>query len=74
LRQLDALADPLPATDVAVANLTLRGVEALAPRLSAKQLIASGYLESDNPALTAFKRRERRAADGWAADVFERPA
>jgi ribosomal protein L11 methyltransferase len=74
LRQLDALADPLPATDVAVANLTLRGVEALAPRLSAKRLIASGYLESDNPALTAFKRRERRAADGWAADVFERPA
>ena len=74
LRQLDALAEPLPATDVAVANLTLRGVEALAPRLSAKRLIASGYLESDNPALTAFKRRERRAADGWAADVFERPA
>jgi ribosomal protein L11 methyltransferase len=74
VRLLDALVDPLPAADVVVANLTLAAVEALAPRLSTRLVIASGYLETDALALSAFERRERRAAEGWAADLFERIA
>jgi ribosomal protein L11 methyltransferase len=73
-RQADALMDPLPAVDVVVANLTLAQVEALAPRLSARRLIASGYLEGETPRLAGFDRRERRTAGGWAADVVERVA
>lgn len=73
-RQADALTDPLPAADVVVANLTLVQVEALAPRLSASRLIASGYLETETPVLACFGRRERRMVEGWAADVFERVA
>jgi ribosomal protein L11 methyltransferase len=73
-RRTDALRDPLPAADVAVANLTLAQVEALAPRLPAGRLIASGYLEAENPVVAGFDRRERRTVEGWAADVFERVA
>jgi ribosomal protein L11 methyltransferase len=72
VRLVDALADPLPPADAVVANLTLADVEALAPRFSAARVIASGYLDSDALALPAFERRERRAAEGWAADLFER--
>jgi ribosomal protein L11 methyltransferase len=70
--QADALTDSLPAVDVVVANLTRAQVEALAPRLSADRLIASGYLEPETPALAGFERRVRRTIEGWAADVFER--
>jgi ribosomal protein L11 methyltransferase len=73
-RQADALSDPLPAVDVVVANLTLAQIEALAPRLSAGHLVASGYMEAETPRLGGFDRRERRAVEGWAADVFERVA
>jgi ribosomal protein L11 methyltransferase len=72
VRKADALVDPLPVVDVAVANLTLRAIQSLAPRLSARLLIASGYLENEALQLARFERRERRTAEGWAADVFER--
>jgi ribosomal protein L11 methyltransferase len=71
-RQVDGLVDPLPAVGIAVANLTLAQVEALAPRLAAGRLIASGYVETESPAVAGFEQRERRTAEGWAADVFER--
>jgi ribosomal protein L11 methyltransferase len=70
-RRSDALVEPLPHADVALANVTLAAVHALAPRLSGRWLIASGYLISDDPSLAAFERRQRRTAEGWAADVFE---
>jgi ribosomal protein L11 methyltransferase len=73
-RQANALTDSLPAVEVVVANLTLAQVEALAPRVAARRLIASGYLETETPVLAGFDRRERRTVDGWAADVFERVA
>ena len=72
VRKADALVEPLPVVDVAVANLTLRAIQALAPRLSARLLIASGYLEDEAPQPGRFERRERRTSEGWAADVFER--
>jgi ribosomal protein L11 methyltransferase len=70
-RRSDALAEPLPDADVALANLTLGDVQALAARLSSRWLIASGYCASDRPSVAPFEPRRRRTADGWAADVFE---
>ena len=71
-RVADALADPLPAAEIAVANVTLAVVEQLAPRLDVRLFVASGYLERDEPVLDGWERRDRRTADGWAADLFER--
>ena len=71
VRRSDALAEPLPYADVALANLTLADVQAVAPRLSSRWLIASGYLASDRLSLARFERRRSRTREGWAADVFE---
>jgi ribosomal protein L11 methyltransferase len=68
----DALADPLPAADAAVANIALDVVELLAGRLAARRLVTSGYLERDEPRVDGWRRLERRTADGWAADLFQR--
>jgi ribosomal protein L11 methyltransferase len=71
-RPLDALADALPDADLVLANVELRAIERLAPRLAARRLVASGYLAADRPDAGAFVRVERRELDGWAADLFER--
>jgi len=71
-RKCDALRDPLPETEVAVANVALDVVEQLLPRLPARRLVASGYLESDEPRLEGWHRIERRTDDGWAADLLAR--
>jgi ribosomal protein L11 methyltransferase len=68
----DALADPLPAADVTVANVALDFVDRLAGRLDAGFLVASGYLERDEPCPAGWDRVGRRTADGWAADLFRR--
>jgi ribosomal protein L11 methyltransferase len=64
--------DPLPHADVAVANISLDRVSALPARLDAPLLVASGYLESEAPALERYARLERRTRDGWSCDVFRR--
>jgi ribosomal protein L11 methyltransferase len=71
-RRVDALRDELPETEVAVANVALDVVEQLLPRLRAQQLVASGYLEREEPQLQGWRRIERRTADGWAADLLTR--
>jgi ribosomal protein L11 methyltransferase len=71
-RRADVLAGKPPEADVAVANIALPVVEQLAERLSARFLIASGYLDAETPGLTGWRGLERRHADGWAADLFER--
>ena len=68
----DALRDDLPAADVVVANLALDAVEALAPRLTCRVLVSSGYLSGDRLALEGWRHVERRDRKGWAADVHER--
>jgi ribosomal protein L11 methyltransferase len=73
VRLADALEDPLPATELVVANIDLSSVEALAARVSAPRLLASGYLAADRIEAAGWRRRTRRELDGWAADVFERP-
>jgi ribosomal protein L11 methyltransferase len=68
----DALADPLPAADVAVANISEEAVRRLAPGPGIRAVVASGYLEREDPELPGFRRQLRRTAGGWAADLFRR--
>lgn len=71
-RLVDARGGALPAADLALANVSLAVVEAVAPRVAAHRLIASGYLDRDTPELAGWRRLDRRSCDGWAGDVFER--
>ena len=68
----DALADELPRTEVAVANVALDVVERLAQRIDARLFVASGYLDRDEPDLPGWQQFGRRTTDGWAADLFRR--
>ena len=63
---------PLPAADVAVANISAESVALLIPRLDAGTIVASGYLERDSPATSGFRRERRVTEGGWAADLFRR--
>ena len=69
----DALADELPAAEIVVANVALDVVERLLPRVSARWAVLSGYLDRDEPPVDGWTRVGRRTADGWAADLLERP-
>jgi len=72
LRLADALVEPMPAADAAVANIARDAVERLGPLLDTPALVTSGYLEQDQPVLAGFRREARRTAGGWAADLFRR--
>ncbi len=71
-RELDLTAEPLPRADVVVANISLSLVETVLARVDAPLVVASGYLERDEPKAGPYRRRERRTLEGWAADVLER--
>lgn len=66
----DALADPLPAAETVVANITLPAVLALADRVPEATLVTSGFLARDPLALDGRRRLARRELAGWAADVW----
>jgi ribosomal protein L11 methyltransferase len=70
----DALADELPEADVVLANIQLDMVERVVPRVRARTVITSGYLDRDRPALDGWQHVDRREVDGWAADRFTLPA
>ena len=72
VRLLDVLAAPLPRADLVLANIAREPVEQVAGRLPAGELVASGYLVSDEPTLEGWTLVERRELQGWAADRFER--
>jgi ribosomal protein L11 methyltransferase len=72
VREADAREGGFPATGLAVANIALAAVQALAPRLAAQTVITSGYLASDRLELPGLVHVERRELAGWAADLFER--
>ncbi len=72
-RVVDALTEPLPPTDVAVANVLLHPVEAILSRLRADEAITSGYLGGERPAHAGWVHVEALEHDGWAADRFRRP-
>lgn len=66
----DALAGPLPETDVAVANITGEAMPWLP--LRSPLAITSGYLADEEIRLPGYVHAERRVLDGWAADLFRR--
>lgn len=70
VRLADALTDPLPETDVAVANIAAEAFAWLP--LRSTLAVTSGYLERDEIAMPAYERLERRLLEGWAADLFRR--
>jgi ribosomal protein L11 methyltransferase len=72
IRLCDVLADPLPSADLVLANIARGPVEQVAGGLQTGELIASGYLVSDEPALEGWELAERRELQGWAADRFVR--
>ena len=69
IRHADVLADDLPETEIAVANIELATVEALAPRVRARTLVTSGYPVRDQPSLSGWRHVRRVERDGWAADL-----
>jgi ribosomal protein L11 methylase PrmA len=72
VRRVDASEGALPRADTAVANINERLVAAVGARIDCATLVTSGYFEPHVPALAGFRRVDRRARDGWAADVFAR--
>jgi ribosomal protein L11 methyltransferase len=72
VRLADLRDEALPESDLAVANIAGDAVVALGGRLSARRAITSGYLVSDEPELAGYRRLERIAEGGWAADLHAR--
>ena len=70
VRRLDVLRDPLPETDVVVANIELAAVERLLSRRASTSAVTSGYLAHEAPAATGWERVARLELDAWAADVL----
>jgi ribosomal protein L11 methyltransferase len=68
----DALVDPLPAAEVAVANVLLAPVEAVLARLASRHAVTSGYRSGERPAHEGWDHVRTMELDGWAADVFRR--
>ena len=66
----DVVQDPLPASDVAVANIELAVVEQLLGRLGAGKLVTSGYPDSERPSAPGWAYVDRLELEGWAADVL----
>ena len=71
---VDALTHELPSADLVVANVLLEPVETILARVAADRAITSGYLVGEAPRAAAWRRVARRELEGWAADVFVRPA
>ena len=72
VRLFDALTETVPAADVVVCNISLQALEALAPRLRCKTLLASGFLAADDLRLNGYAIVSRHEQDDWAA-VVARP-
>ena len=73
VRLADALAEPLPRVETAVANIAREPVERIAERFAGRLVIASGYLVAERPTPSGWEAVERREAEGWAADLLARP-
>jgi ribosomal protein L11 methyltransferase len=72
VRRGDVLRDELPDTEVAVTNITVADAQTVAGRVSARTLITSGYLASEQVEPAGWEQARRLEANGWAADLFTR--
>jgi ribosomal protein L11 methyltransferase len=71
VRQADVFGDELPATDIALANITRPALVTVAPRLRSSRVVSSGYLPTDPVELPSLRHVRRITRAGWAADVYE---
>jgi hypothetical protein len=55
-----------------LANIASEPLGEVAGRIEAAELVASGYLVSEEPELEGWKLEERKELQGWAADRFSR--
>jgi ribosomal protein L11 methyltransferase len=67
---VEVVTEPRP-TELAVMNIALDVVETMLPQLPVERAITSGYLERDEPHAPGWRVIERRAHDGWGADLLE---
>jgi ribosomal protein L11 methyltransferase len=67
----DVLSTDLPATEIALANITRPTLEAVASRVRSRLLVGSGYLPSEPSDLGGYRHVRRIARDSWAADLYE---
>jgi ribosomal protein L11 methyltransferase len=70
--QADVLRDPLPPSDVVVANIELAVVEQLLGLLVTRLAVTSGYPDRERPTAPLWEHVDRVELDGWAADVLAR--
>jgi ribosomal protein L11 methylase PrmA len=71
-RTADARGPGLPAAGLAVANISLGLVQAVASVIDADRLITAGYLSVDRPELPGLNPVRRLERDGWAGDLFRK--
>jgi ribosomal protein L11 methyltransferase len=71
-RRVNALTDDLPPAGTAVVNISVELDLAVGARLGCDRLITSGYLVSESPEVSGYRREGRRDAEGWAADLHVR--
>lgn len=67
VRLADVLAATLPPAEVAVCNISLQALEALAPGLNCGALVASGFLAAEQPRLTPYEPTEWRKQGDWGS-------
>jgi len=68
----DALVEPLPEADVAIANVSAELVAEVGERVECTLFVTSGYFEAHVPSLPRFRTIDRRTLEGWAADLHAR--
>lgn len=71
-RCADGASADLPRVGVAVLNIAFEPVVEIARRLDARRLVASGYLEPNEPELDGYRHEARKTSAGWAADLYVR--
>jgi ribosomal protein L11 methyltransferase len=71
-RRADARGPGLPAAGLAVANISLELVQAVASVVDADRLITAGYLSVDRPELPGLNPVRRLERNGWAGDLFRK--
>ena len=62
----------LPDTSVVVANISFEADSDVTSRVSADELLTSGYLADRSLAFGGYEHVERLVSDGWAADLHRR--
>jgi ribosomal protein L11 methyltransferase len=68
----DVLSDPLPSAGLALANIASEPLTKVAPRVESAELVASGYLVSEELELEGWRLVERKELQGWVADLFQK--